>query len=259
MIWRLLNTEAAEAAWNMAVDEAILTLFPQLRVPTLRFYSWKRPTLSIGYFQSVKEINLQECRRRGYEFVRRPTGGRAVLHDQELTYSVVCSIEILSESVAKSHQILSEALALGLRQLSLQAELTRARKSDSTSACFAAPSWAELTVNGKKVIGSAQMRTKQAILQHGSIPLRLDLDKLLGLLTPRSRHLESGLKLKATSLNELVGREFSISEVKRAILRGFEQRFEIHIQAAPLAPEELSLAKKLAAERYANPDWTFRR
>lgn len=241
----------------MAIDEAILTLFPKLRVPTLRFYSWARPTLSIGYFQSVKEANLEECRRRGYEFVRRPTGGRAVLHDQELTYSVVCPIESLSESVIKSHQMLSEALALGLKQLGLQAKLTKTRRSSGTSACFDAPSLAELTVNRKKVIGSAQMRNKNTILQHGSIPLRLDPDKLQAVLRTKS-----DIKRKAAGLDELIGAvalPLSLDALKEAIKKGFEQRFGVTLQAGELTEEELALARRLVGDKYTNPHWNFRR
>ncbi len=241
----------------MAADEAVLNLFPKLKMPTLRFYGWVHPTLSIGRFQSVKEINLEECRRRGYEFVRRPTGGRAVLHDQELTYSVVCPVEILSESVVKSHEMLSEALALGLEQLGLQAKLTkggRAAASSSTSACFAAPSWAELTVNGKKVIGSAQMRSKHAILQHGSIPLRLDPDKLQAILRTKAV-----IKHKAAGLNELGDGAVSITALKEAIKKGFEQRFEIEFQAGELTEEELALSRRLVVEKYESPVWNLRR
>jgi len=254
MRWRLLDTGVAEAAWNMAVDEAVLNLFPKLQMPTLRFYSWARPTLSIGHFQSAKEVNPQECKLRGYEFVRRPTGGRAVLHDDELTYSVVCPIEILSESVAKSHEMLSEALALGLKQLGLQAELTKTRRRGSTPACFDAPSWAELTINRKKVIGSAQMRNKHAILQHGSIPLRIDPKKLRAVL-----RANSDIKQKAAGLYELAGRAFSVDALQEAIKKGFEQRFGIKFQAAPLTQEELALADKLAKGKYANSEWNFKR
>jgi len=260
MIWRLIDSGRGDAYWNMALDEALLKSFPKSQIPTLRFYQWSSPTLSLGYFQSIAEVDLEGCRRRGYEFVRRPTGGGAVLHDEELTYSFVCPIEELPEGVTGSHRAISEALALGLRHLGLQPELALKRESGKSPspACFAFPSSCEIVIAGKKVIGSAQTRNKEAMLQHGSIPLKLELSKLMAVLKAKAGDLEA-LRQRAAGLNEFSARELTIGEVKEAIRLGFEERFKIKFLQGELTLEELQQARRLVQEKYGTLAWNFRR
>ncbi len=242
---------------NMAIDEALLFSCDEKPQITLRFYGWARPTLSLGYFQSVSEIDLTECERRGFDWVRRPTGGRAVLHDRELTYSVIAPIEVLGASVAQSHERISQALAMGLEKLGLHTELTPSRASvkEVSTACFAVPAAVELTVRGKKVIGSAQVRTKKSLLQHGSIPITMDFDALAAVLKIAQPDL---LRKKAAGLAEFLGYEPTLEALKGAILRGFVEFFEIEFQLQELSPGEHALAEKLCIEKYTTRAWNWR-
>ncbi|MDK2885555.1 MAG: lipoyl(octanoyl) transferase [Thermosipho sp. (in: thermotogales)] len=154
---------------NMAIDY-ILGSFGE---PFLRFYTWKVPTLSLGVNQRPKNINFRFLKEIGYDCVRRPTGGRAVLHFNELTYSIVIpsTHEFFNLSVLEFYKVISQIIVEGLKRLGFPVELTERGKKGNTSACFDAPSWYEITLNNYKVVGSAQMRTKDFILQHGSIIL----------------------------------------------------------------------------------------
>lgn len=242
---------------NMAIDEALLLLCDEQPRVTLRFYGWSRPTLSLGYFQSVSEIDLKECERRGFDWVRRPTGGRAVLHDHELTYSVIAPIEVLGESVAQSHEKISRALALGLEKLGVHAEFAQLRASgkEVSAVCFAAPAPVELTVQGKKVIGSAQVRTKRSLLQHGSIPITIDFDALAAVFKIAQPDL---LRQKAAGIAEFLGYTPTLDALKDAVRRGFAEFFETELQPEELSPHEQALAEKLCLEKYATRAWNWR-
>ncbi len=257
MIWRFLDTGAHSAPWNMAVDEALVLLCDEQPHVTVRFYGWARPTLSLGYFQSVSEIDMTECERRGFDWVRRPTGGRAVLHDHELTYSVVAPIDLLGASVAQSHERISRALAWGLEKLGLHAEFSRlsAGAKEARAACFAVPAPVELTVQGKKIIGSAQMRTKKSLLQHGSIPITIDFEALAAVLKIARSEL---LRQKAAGLAEFLGYEPTLDELKQAVRTGFEEFFGLALQAGELSSREHALAERLCLEKYATRAWNWR-
>lgn len=257
MYWRFLDTGIQSAAMNMAIDEALLLSCDEQPHITLRFYGWARPTLSLGYFQSISEIDLIECERRGFDWVRRLTGGRAVLHDHELTYSVIAPIETLGASIAQSHEKISRALALGLEKLGVHAEFTRSRASvkETSAACFAVPARVELTVQGKKVIGSAQVRTKKSLLQHGSIPITIDFDALAAVL--KIKHSEL-LRKKAAGLAEFLGYAPTLDALKDAVRRGFAEFFKIALHPQELSWKEQALAEKLCAEKYATRAWNWR-
>jgi len=154
---------------NMAIDYVLGSFGESF----LRFYTWKVPTLSLGVNQRPKNINFKFIKEIGYECVRRPTGGRAVLHFNELTYSIVIpkTHEYFKLSVLEFYKKISQIIVEGLNRLGFPAKLTERVQNGNTSACFDAPSWYEITLNGYKVVGSAQMRTKDFILQHGSIIL----------------------------------------------------------------------------------------
>src|SRR5699024_3640332 len=192
--WRLLHTGWRSSAENMAIDEAILIAHSEGKTPpTIRFYGWDPATLSIGYFQKVdKELDMDRLRKRKLGIVRRPTGGRAVLHDQEMTYSVIVGEDYpgMPTSVTDSYRVLSQGLLEGFRKLDLSAEMvpleTEEEKekyaSMGSAACFDSPSNYELVVEGRKVAGSAQTRQRGVILQHGSILLDMDVDLLFDVL-----------------------------------------------------------------------------
>lgn len=198
--WCFIDTGNQDPAFNMAMDEALLYWHSEKLIPpVIRFYGWNPATLSVGYFQHVeKEINMEAVERYGLGFVRRPTGGRGVLHDQELTYSVIVSEEHpeMPATVTEAYRVISEGILEGFKELGLDAYFAIPRtekekeslKNPRSSVCFDAPSWYELVVEGRKVAGSAQTRQKGVILQHGSILIDLDEDKLFDLfLYPNDR------------------------------------------------------------------------
>jgi lipoate-protein ligase A len=273
--WRYIITEAMSPAMNMAVDEAILIKHSEGKVPpTVRFYTWNPATLSIGYFQKAeKEIDMEAVKRNGLGFVRRPTGGRAVLHDQELTYSVIVSESHakMPSSVTEAYKVISMGLLHGFQQLGLQAEMVSLASeeekekysSPGSSACFDSPSWYELVVEGKKVAGSAQTRQKGVILQHGSILLDMDVELLFSLLKFPSERVKQRMidsfKQKAVTINEVSPRPVSLAEAVEAFRKGFASGLQIELVEQELTGEEKALAEELAQTRYSADEWNFRR
>jgi lipoate-protein ligase A len=262
MEWRLLRSGGGIAEWNMALDEALWRSFPMVERPSLRIYRWSAPTLSIGYSQSVAEFDLEECARRGITFVRRPTGGRAVLHDLEVTYSLVHSTEEMG-SIKDSHRQVGQALRLGLRRLGLAAQLVNQEQSvqNPSAACFEAPSSFELAIGGKKIAGSAQVRNHLTLLEHGSIPLELHPERLAAVLRPNGlsrKQLLSLLWERARGLRDFIA-ELRAEEIEQAIIAGFEEQFGVELIQDSPREEELQLAKELREGKYGDPGWNFRR
>ncbi len=176
--WRLLITSPARGSWNMAVDEAILEETGRgSSLPTLRLFAWEPPCLSLGYAQPIEDVDLDRLHERGWDLVRRPTGGRAVLHTDELTYSVIAPLNeprvagTLLESYQRLAKALVEALHLLVLPVQVQEQAVVPAAQTTNPVCFEVPSAFEITVDGKKLIGSAQARRKEGVLQHGSLPL----------------------------------------------------------------------------------------
>lgn len=273
--WRFIDSGDRDPAYNMALDEALLNWHSEgLIPPTIRFYGWNPPTLSIGYFQKVeKEINMEMVEKHQLGFVRRPTGGRGVLHDKELTYSVIVTEEHpdMPASVTEAYRIISQGILEGFRDLGLDAyfavpkteEEKNALKNPRSAVCFDAPSWYELVVEGRKVAGSAQTRQKGVILQHGSIVLDIDEDKLFDLFNyPSERvreRMQRNFKNKAVPINELRDVPLSMEEVKKAFKDGFEKGLSIKLEPYTLTDAEEAEVKKIAKERYETDEWNFRK
>lgn len=274
-IWRFIDSGNCSPAYNMALDEVLLEWnsegnFP----PVIRFYGWNPATLSVGYFQKAeKEIDLEAVKRNGLGFVRRPTGGRGVLHDQELTYSVIVSEDHpqMPMTVTEAYRVISEGILQGFRELGLDAyfavprteEEKQGLKNPRSAVCFDAPSWYELVVEGRKVAGSAQTRQKGVILQHGSILLDLDEDLLFSLFKyPSDRvkeRMQKNFKNKAVAVNALRETRVTIEEAKEAFRRGFEKGLNIKLEPYKLTDEEQAAAMKLAAEKYESDEWNYKR
>lgn len=251
----------------MSLDEAILTAHAEgLVAPTVRVYAWEPPTLSLGYAQGRHSADsalgavsplLERARHLGLEVVRRPTGGRAILHHLEITYSVVISASLLGNesSIVRSYRFLCAGVVAALGCLGIQAEFsTRQRDPSSTSEplprmCFAVPSRSDLVVRGAKVVGSAQARRNGALLQHGSIPLRYD-ETLQAAIFGRtfSRSLEQG---RITSLEREAGRPLAYHEAAQALKAGFESLFAAQPQDTAPTEHELNLCRLLVAEKYS--------
>ncbi|MBR34717.1 MAG: hypothetical protein CMH78_04455 [Nitrospinae bacterium] len=190
--WRLIRDKNHDGLTNMAKDEAISIACGEGKSPaTLRFYGWKPPAVSIGYSQKAEsDINLQYCNSVGIDIVKRPTGGRAVLHENELTFSFNVSIEnpLFPKNILNSHKKISEALLLGLHAVGVNAQLQYKSKKEihRNPFCFSASSLYELVFAGKKIVGCAQRRFRNSFLEHGSIPLKLDRRKLSSIFMHRN-------------------------------------------------------------------------
>lgn len=273
--WRFIDSNNRSPYYNMALDEALLEWHSKGEIPpTIRFYGWNPPTLSIGYFQKAeKEINFDKVKELGLGFVRRPTGGRGVLHDEELTYSVIVSEEYpnMPKTVTEAYRVISEGLLEGFRSLELEAyfaiprseEEKNSLKNPRSSVCFDAPSWYELVVEGRKIAGSAQTRQKGVILQHGSILLEIDEDKLFSVFNyPNDRvkeRMQRAFRSKAVAINAIAGRKISIEEAKEAFYKGFASALDIDLEPYTLSEEEEAYVEELARTKYGSDEWNFKR
>ncbi len=267
--WRLLETGLADGATNMAIDEAILWAVAEGESrPTLRFYGWQPPCVSVGYSQSMRDaVDLDACRRNGVTWVRRPTGGRAILHTDELTYSIAvpASEKRVMGGVVESYRRLSQGLMAGLCLLGLevgQAEAMKEKPADHSAACFDVPSHYEITVRGRKLVGSAQARRQRAVLQHGALPLTGDVTRLasyLRLSDDERIALRAELRRRAITLEEALGRAVPAREVAEALVQGFAQALNLHLEPGKLTRQEQALARQLREEKYADDGWSFQR
>jgi lipoate-protein ligase A len=264
--WRLINTGVSDGAANMAIDEALMRSVAEDRSPpTLRFYGWAPPCVSVGYSQSVrKEVDLDRCRERGYTWVRRPTGGRAILHIDELTYSVVApqGEARVAGDIITSYRRLSLGLVEGLR--TLHGGVVQADRMDSdgglekSAACFDVPSHYEVTAYGRKLVGSAQVRRNGVVLQHGALPLMGDVSRLVDVLAlpePDRVALRGKLLVRAIALDEVVGRVVPFDEAVEALTRGFGRALNLEFTSGGLSRFEREAAEGLMS-RYTGDEWT---
>lgn len=270
--WRLITQEqGTDGIWNMAVDEALLYYIAEgISLPTLRLYSWDRPTVSLGIAQPASDLNLDRITQKGWGLVRRPTGGRAILHTDEITYSVTASQQnpLLTGNLLESYHQISAALLAALNILGVDANGEREYPDDQSTKspnpiCFNTPSNYEITTDGKKLIGSAQARKYGGILQHGAIPLSGNITRLTDVLTFENEFEKekavSSLVSRACTLADRLGYPPLWPEVATALQKGFETAFEINFTSLPLSAEELTLATQLAENKYSSAEWTFRR
>jgi lipoate-protein ligase A len=252
----------------MAVDEAIArAVAGGLVPPTLRFYAWEPPCVSLGRHQPLAAVDVARCAHLGYDIVRRPTGGRAILHTDELTYSLAAaqSHPLMSGLVLDVYLRLAEGLVDGLRRLGVEAEPapgTSRPGPDVSAACFEVPSAYEIMADGKKLMGSAQNRRAGFVLQHGSLPLRGDLARLIECLVlpsdAESLNLRRSLAEHATTLEKAARRAIAFEEARDAIAAGFESALGIELLPDDLTPAEQTWALELARDKYGHPDWTER-
>jgi lipoate-protein ligase A len=267
--WRLLLDGAADGAWNMAVDEAVARAVGDGVAPaTLRLYSWNVPTVSLGYLQRTPGgVDLAACRDRGIPVVRRVTGGRAVLHAAELTYSVAVPLDRTwrSLSVRGSFILFCRGLIAGLGRLGVTAELgetgsrrpvSRASGTRETGACFLLGEMPALLVAGRKLVGSAQRRWDRCLLQHGSILLDFDPQLHQAIFPAWSRtHPTAGI----TCLHSVLGRLPARAELTSVMVAGWEEVLGRPCVAGGLGVEERRVATGLADSRYRAAEWTFQR
>ena len=269
--WRLIKTPPSHGAWNMSVDEAILEAIGRGDVPpTLRLYAWEPACLSLGYAQPLSDVDLDRLSTHGWEVVRRATGGRAILHTDELTYSVTGPLDDahLAGGVLESYRRLSQALLAALNKLGLPAEALPQPQNQGENGnlkepvCFEVPSNYEITVHGKKLIGSAQARKKTGVLQHGTLPLYGDLTRITQVLTfptEEKRQLAAErLLARATNVESALNREVSWDKAAEAFIWAFRDALNINLEPEKLSASELARADELVKEKYAHPRWTER-
>jgi len=253
----------------MALDEAILrSVTSGQSPPTLRLYRWQPPALSLGYSQPAADADLNALRAQGWDLVRRPTGGRAILHTDELTYALIAPAhnEHVAGGVLASYQHLSAGLKQALQQLGLSVDVRSAApvatSQRSNPVCFEVPSAYELMVGGKKIIGSAQLRRSGGVLQHGSFPLTGDIRRIcLGLHfdDEAARQAASDrVAGRAATASALAGRPIPWDEAALAFQGGFQRALGIHLTRGDPTRAELEHAEELSAERYQSEEWLFR-
>ncbi len=270
-IWRLLITPASHGAWNMSVDEAILeSVGAGDAPPTLRLYAWQPACLSLGYGQRVRDADLDGLSSHGWDIVRRPTGGRAILHVDELTYAVIAHSEhpLVRGDILTSYERISKGLLAALERLAVPAvgESHYDRPAEGASpgpVCFEVPANWEITVDVKKLVGSAQVRRKNGVLQHGTLPLHGDLGRITRALAfPDSSarvEAQDRLNARATTVERALGRRVDWDLAVQAFAQGFSTALGLNLSRGPLTDEERLRAEALCAEKYGNEAWTMRR
>ena len=272
--WVYLSSGKKDAFYNMAVDELLMEKHRNGEIPpVIRLYEWQVPSLSLGYFQKVKkEIDIDKVEEYGYQMVRRLTGGRGVLHDKELTYSIVVSESHpkMPNSVSESYRVISSGLLEGFKNLGLDAyfsvpDTDEKRKSLTnirSSVCFDTPSWYELVVEGKKIAGSAQTRQEGVIMQHGSILLDVDVDHLFDMFNYTNQRFKEKMKSQfkevPVAINDISNQKFTVEELYPAFKLGFEKGLAVETEPLVLTDEDHERIIVLI-EKYKSEEWMYRK
>ncbi len=250
--WRFLNTGFSDAFTNMAVDRAIMMATSEGCVPpTVRFYGWVPSAISIGYFQSLKEeVDLGMCKNLGVDYVRRITGGGAVFHEKELTYSIVLpeGHPSVSENILESYKRICGGIMKGLNNFGLECSYRPIN---------------DILSSGKKISGNAQTRQKKTLLQHGTILLDVDVDKMFSILKVPSEKMKDKLiknvKESVTSVSSVFGRSVSFDELVVDMKKGFEEEFDVELVEGTLTDYEKKLSEGFKKNIFSNSDWNHKR
>jgi lipoate---protein ligase len=237
---RVLETGYNPATLNMAIDEALIENIGQ--APVLRIYGWRPAAISVGYFQSIKEeVDLEKCSQLGVDVVRRLTGGGTVLHEFELTYSFIT--KQYQQNIMESCRWICDAIVMSINRLGFDASFVPLN---------------DIVVNGKKVSGSAQTRRKGVLLQHGTLLLSVDVDKMFSVLKVPSEKLRDKIvKDVKERVTSLAGTTFD--DMASSLKTSFAEKFDAKLVADTLSTEEISRAKWLAERKYSSKEWNFRR
>lgn len=256
---RFIDTGCNSAYANMAVDEALLELS---EIPALRVYRWNPSAISIGYSQNaLAEINMEKCMRNSIAVVRRITGGKAVLHENDVTYSFILpeKPQLLPKDVTESYRLIANALVLAFKKIGVNAQIKRRQRKVATSLCFSSLNWYEITARNKKISGSAQKRIKGKILQHGPLLVDFNYEKNSELLNSCSGlNNAENLKKKITSIKNELNADISFCEIAEAIKYGFQKNFNFDFFDDSLTKKEEKLAGKLEKEKYSTDEWNLK-
>jgi len=252
---RVLNTGHRSAAFNMGLDESLMESSARLgeNEGILRLFGWNPPAISIGYFQSLEqEVDVDRCRELGVDVVRRMTGGGAVFHDSELTYSFFCREEnsLVPRDILESYRVICSGVV-------------RALESVGIGATFAGINDIIVSKNKRKISGNAQTRRKGVVLQHGTILLDVDVERMFSLLrVPEEKmrdKLVSTVRNRVTSVSDELGCEIGFSEFSKYVVDGFRDSFGAEIEMDEPSAEELEMAGRLAETKFGSREWNFRR
>ena len=270
--WRFLDSGFGDAFSNMAADEAMAQGVAEgFAPPTIRVFGWRPPAVSFGHAQRVaREVDIDRCRRMGVDIVRRPSGGRAVLHWHELTYSVVCPGDdpLFGGSIQDAYRKISLCLVAGLKSLGVNAGFEPGRQPapsprgpDLTAPCFSSTTQYEVTLGGRKLAGSAQRRTNGVLLQHGSLLIGPQHKRIVELL-PEGREavkarFAAQLDAHTICLEEAAERCFTFQEVAAAIRSGFGASLDCELADGSLSDRERELSDRLEREKYATDTWNL--
>jgi lipoate-protein ligase A len=249
---RLLETGFNDAYFNMGLDEAVLeSVSSGLQPPTLRLYGWKPKAISLGYFQGAKEeLDIEACSDHGVDIVRRITGGGAVFHDSELTYSIVIpeSHSLAYPSILDSYSLLCMGIIEGLASIGVRSSFAPIN---------------DIVHEGKKISGNAQTRKKHCILQHGTILIDVDVEQMFSLLkVPKEKaagKLIADVKARVTSLAAILGTKPDFGALSKAIAEGFSRALDLELEPDQASNTEIEQAHILAKEKFSSQDWIFRR
>jgi len=240
MEWSFIDTGFRDPYFNMGFDEALMNFVEKTGKPVLRFFNFSPPSITIGFHQRVSEWIIS-LGKKGYPFVRRPTGGRAVIHSGDMTYSLAFpqSDELVGGSVLESYKKISQGFGKGFEILGLDVKLERKSGDRDSDLCFNSPSWYEFTFKGKKIIGSAQVRRFGICLQQGTLAAKKPdnvFPHMPGLI----------------SVEEALGKRISLEDIKKAVKKGFEEAFGITF--IPLKYDSISPL----TEKYSSRDWNYK-
>jgi len=256
-VWRLLKLEVGDAFTNMAIDEAILTArIAGLAPNTLRFYRWKPSAVSIGRFQDVyKEVNVENCSKQGVDIVRRITGGGSVYHnyDGEITYSVIVNEKDLGPAdVVSAYHTICDGLIEAAKILGVQADFHPGEPKQCPN----------VTIQGRKVSGSAQHRKRGVLLQHGTFLVNVDLEKMFTFLkVPWAQTCMDVLNIaqkRITSIKQELGSSVSTEQAYQALVKGFQKALKAEFMEGELTSYELNLAKSLRKQKFSTDNWNLR-
>jgi lipoyl(octanoyl) transferase len=259
-VWRLIIERTPRTgAWNMAIDEAIMDAVAAGDAPpTLRFYAWEPPCLSLGKRQPLDGIDLARCRADSIDVVRRATGGFAILHTDELTYSITTqpTDPRADGAILDAYRKLSQGLLAGLQLLGTTPRMNPVVPGgvhNASAACFEMPSAYEIVVGHQKLIGSAQARPAGRVLQHGSLPLTGDIARLVPYLAYEREEdrvaLANHLRERATTISDALGRTVSYDEAAEAMARGFGDALNLTFEPGEPSAAELALAERRLADK----------
>lgn len=265
--WRYIDEGVNSASYNMALDEALaIAVRKDLAPPTLRLYGWDRPSVTIGYFQRSSDIDVAYCARKNIPVIRRPSGGRAVLHGEELTYSFSAKTDagVFSSGLLDSYAKISKALGLAFMRIGITPGTKRRRQlpaeyktgtRSQNPLCFHSSSYGEILFHERKIIGSAQKRWRDGLLQQGSIPAIIAYDEVSMIFRCTD---PTSLQETMCGLREIIP-SLTIDRLKSVLRSAFEEVFDIQFKSTTPSAQENRLAEELEAQKYSTHQWNFQR